>query len=87
VLFKTQNLESNENICLIRTHQVNINNFHIVRNLNPETAAIKREHVFENPKEWTLTSFNKDGVKTFEYKFKIAGNHLADIRNELFDLC
>jgi hypothetical protein len=42
----------------------------MVRNLNPETATIKREHVFANPNEWTLTSFNKDGVKTLEYKFK-----------------
>jgi hypothetical protein len=39
----------------------------MVRNLNPETAYMKREHVFTNPNEWTLTHY---GVKTLEYKFK-----------------
>jgi len=41
----------------------------MVQNFNPETASIKLECEFENPKEWTWRNFNKEGVKIFESKF------------------
>ncbi|MGD0754764.1 MAG: hypothetical protein ABR927_06850 [Bacteroidales bacterium] len=47
------------------------NNFSgdLVDNFNPEKAWTKFSIVFVNPKEWTLTMFNTNGVKTSENKF------------------
>lgn len=39
---------------------------------NPATTSWKSEIVFDNPKEWNLRMFNKDGVKTLELKFSEA---------------
>jgi hypothetical protein len=41
----------------------------MVQDFNPETTDTKFESVMENPKEWTWTQFNTDGVKTSELKF------------------
>jgi hypothetical protein len=41
----------------------------LVDNFNPEKAWTKFEFVFVNPKEWTLTMHNTDGVKTSENKY------------------
>lgn len=40
-----------------------------VVDFNPATAYVKLENIFKNPKEWTFTNFNTDGVKTLEMKF------------------
>jgi len=41
----------------------------VVQDFNPEITWAKFENVFVNPKEWTMTQFNTDGVKTSELKF------------------
>jgi hypothetical protein len=40
-----------------------------VQNFNPETVWGKMEVLFESPAKFTVTNFNKDGVKTGEIKF------------------
>ena len=44
--------------------------FHVdaVQDFNPEIIFQKVDCVFENPNQWTMTSFNKDGVKVAEVK-------------------
>ena len=41
----------------------------LVDSFNPEKPWAKFEFVFANPKEWTFTLYNNDGVKTQDYKF------------------
>jgi hypothetical protein len=41
----------------------------LVDSFNPEKPWSKFEFVFLNPKEWTLTFHNNDGVKTNEFKY------------------
>jgi hypothetical protein len=44
--------------------------FHVepVQNFNPKTVSQRVDCVFENPNQWTMTTFNKDGVKVSEVK-------------------
>jgi len=39
-----------------------------VQNLNPDIIYEKYDCVFENPNQWTMTTFNQDGVKIAEVK-------------------
>jgi hypothetical protein len=39
-----------------------------VQNLNPDITYQKFDCVFENPNQWTMTTFNQDGVKVGEVK-------------------
>jgi hypothetical protein len=41
----------------------------LVDNFNPEKAWAKFEFIFANPKEWTLTMHDTNGIKTSENKF------------------
>lgn len=42
--------------------------FHVevIQNFNPDIIYRKLDCVFENPNQWTMTTFNKDGVKIVE---------------------
>lgn len=41
----------------------------LLDSFNPEKVWSKFEFAFVNPKEWTSTFYNADGIKTAEYKF------------------
>jgi hypothetical protein len=46
----------------------NVFHIEVTQDLNPATISQKVDCVFENPNQWTMTTFNKDGIKVDEVK-------------------